>query len=246
MTKRCLSLCMGLCLLLGVVSAGAVESVLPEGVTVSAYREGTDYLSLMENCAAAGTPHAIMIGAIYEQQRNLKIKTEGQDYDPTYFFDCFDGTQILAEIQGYKTPVVQVAAMQMPAVQYYTEEEVRIVAKIIYREARGIPSDTEKACVAWTICNRVDAGYAGTIKAVATAANQFAYRANTPVTDELYWLAEDVLSRWNREKNGETEVGRVLPPDYTHFTGNGKHNIFRNAYRGGSTWYYSLPSPYQS
>lgn len=245
MTKRCLILVMSLCLLWGVGTAGAA-SVLPEGVTVASYREDTDYLSLMEDCAAAGTPHAIMIGAIYERQRNLKIQTEGQMYEETFFFDCFDGEQILAEIQAYQTPVVQVAATRLPTVQYYSEEEVRIVAKIIYREARGIPSNTEKACVAWTICNRVDAGYAGSVKAVATAPNQFAYRANTPVTDELYWLAGDVLARWNREKNGESEVGRVLPPDYTHFTGNGKHNIFRNAYRGGTVWNYSWPSPYET
>lgn len=134
-------------------------------------------------------------------------------------------------------------------VMYYTENEVVMMAKLLYRECRGIPSDTEKACVAWTVCNRVDderfVGY--TITEIMTAPNQFAYYYNTPVTDELYWLAQDVLARWNAERNGEVSVGRVLPKDYTHYTGDGVHNYFRNAYKGNySIWNYSLPSPYES
>jgi len=86
-----------------------------------------------------------------------------------------------------------------------------------------------------------------TVTEVMTAPNQFAYYYNTPVTDKLYWLAQDVLTRWNAERNGEVSVGRVLPKDYTHYTGDGVHNYFRNAYKGNySIWNYSLPSPYES
>lgn len=131
---------------------------------------------------------------------------------------------------------------------FYSEEDVRMVAKVLYRECRGIPSDTEKACVAWTICNRVDMdGFPGTIREVITYPNAFAYSDDTPVTDELYALASDVLSRWNAEKNGAQDTGRVLPPDFTFFSGDGKHNYFRNAYKGScSIWDYSMESPYES
>jgi len=126
----------------------------------------------------------------------------------------------------------------------YTDADAVMIAKVLYNEARGIPSDTEKACIVWVILNRVDAGYADTISGVVTAKYQFAYRAKTPVWDELLSLSYDVLGRWANEKQGQTDVGRVLPKDYLWYTGNGLHNLFRNSYSGRSRWNYSLPSPY--
>lgn len=141
----------------------------------------------------------------------------------------------------------EVVPIPTPYMQFYTEDEVVMVAKVLYDECRGIPSDTEKACVVWTICNRVDAGYGETISQVVTAKGQFAYRRNAPVLDELYELAEDVLHRWNLERNGEIDVGRVLPHDYYWYSGDGKHNYFRNDYQGyAEYWDYSLYSPYEN
>lgn len=134
----------------------------------------------------------------------------------------------------------------IPYVMYYEESDIVMLAKLMYQECGGIPSDTEKACVVWTVLNRVDES-GETISEVVTAANQFAYYADRPVEDELYQLAEDVLIRWNNEKNGEENVGRVLPHDYLWFSGDGKHNHFRNAYKGQfSIWDYSLETPYES
>lgn len=130
-------------------------------------------------------------------------------------------------------------------IKYFSEKDVIALAKVLYNECRGVPSDMEKACVAWTACNRVDAGYGDTVYDVLTAPNQFAYRKNTPVTEELYNLALDVLTRWNDEKNGITNVGRVLPKEYMWFRGDGKHNHFRNAFSGSyDIWDYSLDNPY--
>lgn len=47
------------------------------------------------------------------------------------------------------------------------------------------------------------------------------------------------------EKDGETEVGRVLPREYLFFTGDGEHNHFRTEWEGGQTWDWSLRSPYE-
>lgn len=130
---------------------------------------------------------------------------------------------------------------------YFTEKDVIALAKVLYNECRGIPSDVEKACVGWTACNRVDAGYGDTIYEVLTAPHQFAYWHNTPVIDELYNLALDVLTRWNNEKNGIENVGRVLPPEYLWFHGDGEHNHFRNKFNGDfDVWDYSLNNPYNS
>lgn len=129
---------------------------------------------------------------------------------------------------------------------YYTEDDVTMLARLIYNECRGVESVTEQACVVWTVLNRVDGSDGASISGIVTEENQFAY-SHAPLWDNLLWLAEDVLSRWNAELNGEASVGRVLPADYKWFSGDGEHNHFRNAYSGNyDIWDYSLPSPYES
>lgn len=129
------------------------------------------------------------------------------------------------------------------------EEEVEMLAKTIWGEARGVKSTTEKAAVAWCILNRVDSeGYAcgGDIEHVLTFPGQFAgYNESNPVTDEFKKIAADVLTRWAAEKAGIEGAGRVLPKQYIYFTGDGKHNHFTDEWMGGSTWDWSLPSPYE-
>ena len=118
-----------------------------------------------------------------------------------------------------------------------------MLAKTIKVEAGGIKSKTEQACIAWTALNRADATQTSLDK-ILTAPNQFAYNPKTIVRSDLLELSYDVLNRWAAERLGATDVGRVLPKDYLWYTGNGKHNFFRNSYNGRYYWDYSLPSPY--
>ncbi len=107
----------------------------------------------------------------------------------------------------------------------------------------------ERAAVAWCVLNRVDAqgyGMGDTIAEVVTFQGQYAgYSPAFPVTDELYTLAVDVLTRWERERTGETDVGRVLPAEYLWFDGDGVTNTYRDAYIGGAVWGWTLPDPYE-
>ena len=131
-------------------------------------------------------------------------------------------------------------------IQYYTEQDAIDIAKVLYRECRGVPSVTEQACVAWTVLNRVDCDNS-TIYSVIRAPNQFAFNESTKVDETLLELAYDVLGRWNREKNGDTDVGRALPIEYRYFEGYDGHNHFRDQYDGSySIWDYSMSSPYES
>ena len=106
-------------------------------------------------------------------------------------------------------------------------------------------SKTEQACVAWVVLNRVDA-YNSSIYSVLRSPGQFAFYESTTIRSDLLDLAYDVLQRWNDEKNGYENVGRVLPKEYLYFSGDGSHNYFRTSYSGGSRWDYSLESPYDS
>lgn len=137
-----------------------------------------------------------------------------------------------------------------PLVFYHTEEETLMLARLLYSECRGVESDTEKACVVWTVLNRVDSdNFAGdTIQSVLTQKGQFAYNSSAPVWEHLHWLAADVLWKWTLERNGHTDVGRVLPNNYFWFSGDGQHNYFRDTYETykAHIWDYSLESPYEN
>lgn len=127
-------------------------------------------------------------------------------------------------------------------------EAAAYIAKTVYGEAM-VCGTTERAAVVWCILNRADdardATPAGVI-AVVTKPYQFhGYTADHPLLPELEELALDVIERWLDEKDGETEVGRVLPREYLFFTGDGKHNHFRTEWDGGQVWDWSLQSPYE-
>lgn len=149
---------------------------------------------------------------------------------------------IVPEEAPQEKPVEIVVEPELP----YTEADITMMAKLLYRECRGVKSKAEQAAVAWCVLNRVDAKkYPDTIKDVITQKSQFAWNSKTPVTDELYELAEDVLGRWAREKNGETDVGRTLPATYLYFRGDGKRNHFRETFESTKTWGWTLPDPYK-
>lgn len=145
-----------------------------------------------------------------------------------------------------QTPTPTPEVVEPELTMYYTEEEVIQVAKLLYQEARGVLSDTRVACVAWIVCNRVDGGYGDTISQI-WGYPQLWYEEHWPVTDRMYRIASDVLERWNYEKNFGYCEGRVLPPDYFWYTGDGENNNFRNVFCDyDNIWDYSLPSPYDS
>lgn len=126
------------------------------------------------------------------------------------------------------------------------EEAIIVLSKMVWGEYRDPDLVQQAACV-WCALNRVDAdGYGDDIVTVVTAKYQFTgYRKSNPVDPQIRELVEDVLVRWEREHNGEEDVGRVLPKDYLWFSGNSTTNWFRNAYKGNYTiWDWSLPSPY--
>ena len=157
-----------------------------------------------------------------------------------------------AELEEAPTPLLSTAPTPEPmsspeaAALPWTYEEVEMLAKTIWAEARGVPSTARQAAVAWCALNRLDAGTFGdTLAEVLSKPYQFAYDPASPVTDEFLTLADDVLCRWYLEKTGAQDVGRTLPEDYLFFEGDGLENHFRKEYeKAGDTWDWSLPDPY--
>lgn len=142
--------------------------------------------------------------------------------------------------------------------------DIAYLARTIAGE--GGTGNMERAAVAWCVLNRVDSSiYPGTIQAVVTSPNQF--HLSYYIYDADIRLAADVLERWYREKDGETNVGRVLPSQYCYFRGfkwkdratewgmprpTRSHNWFftRAEYNKGKYerdyWDWSLPNPYEN
>lgn len=165
---------------------------------------------------------------------------------------CLAGAAKPAEAEPEPLPVVSAAERTAAPTPKATPThriildpaEIEYIGRTIWGEAGGIPDPAERAAVAWCILNRVDAR-GQSIQTVVTADHQFlGYRRRGECPQEHLDLAADVLTRWKREKAGETNVGRTLPAGYQYFYGDGQHNYFTKEWRRGSRWDWSLPSPY--
>ena len=157
--------------------------------------------------------------------------------------------EIVPDLAVY-SPEPEAATPEQPAgelVRLYTEADVEMLARLIYTEARGVKSKTEQAAVVWVVLNRLDNPnrLQKTIAEVVCAPYQFDYRPWAPVTDEFKALAVDVLERWQAEKSGQADVGRVLPPEYQYFEGWGGRNWFSAKWKSGEYWGRGLGSPYE-
>lgn len=126
------------------------------------------------------------------------------------------------------------------------EIEIPYIAKTVWGESRAC-SRTEQAAVIWCILNRVDSKLMpnNIIDVIMQEGQFFGYREEFPVTDSIRELTIDVLTRWELEKIGQENVGRILPSEYLWFYGDGRHNHFRNSFYEGTQWNWSLESPYE-
>ena len=159
----------------------------------------------------------------------------------------FEGSMVLPIIKKEQEKE-QESEIDIPNIEEKYKDEIPYIARTVWGEARGC-SETEQAAVIWCILNRVDSSIRympDNIIDVVTQKHQFlGYVKTFPVTEKIRELVIDVLTRWEMEKAGVENVGRVLPPEYMWFHGDGRHNHFRDSYRGGNRWDWSLDSPYE-
>lgn len=152
------------------------------------------------------------------------------------------------------TPTEPITAQQsdadseqpQPSAATWSAADVDILCKTVYGEAGNVSKD-QMAAVAWCVLNRVDSSiYPNDIISVATQPGQFqGYQWWHPVDPDVKEIVLDVLDRWQREKNGEKDVGRILPPEYLFFWGDNVVNHFTVSFGAETEWDWSWPSPYQ-
>jgi len=113
----------------------------------------------------------------------------------------------------------------------YTCEEIELLAKTVWGEARGCSPD-EQRLVIWTVLQRVNAdGYGNTIKTVLKAPRQFkGYRAENPIDAEIITLCEIEAEKWARGERPPTLEPYAPTLPYFYFDGGNGHNWFRGTY----------------
>lgn len=134
-----------------------------------------------------------------------------------------------AETSTIKADESTAEAVEEPA-EEVSEEDVCLIAKTIWGEARG-QSYYEKCQVAWCILNRVDSSkFPDSVLGVVTQSGQYhGYSSKHPAKGECYAAALDVYLRWLAEKAGEI-VERELGRTFLYFGGDGIHNYYREVY----------------
>ncbi len=150
----------------------------------------------------------------------------------------------LAAPIDYKTVNSTIAPIAFPEgyVPYYNPVYAEALAKMMYGE--GGANMEEHAATSWVVINRVEAGYGSLLHVLSTKGQFVGYRKSNPVTPLLHALAVDILIRWDMERCGYQNVGRVLPKNYLWFSGSNGHNWFRDRFKGGTVWNFSWDSPY--
>ena len=149
MKKRLLAAVLAIALtVLPIMGTGvsAKGSGLNSYIEVTGYDPKADYMTLMLRALKNGGTYAMQVGAIYEQQRNMKIDDKKLPYQKTsYFTDYTTAKEILAAIEAAKKP--------KPS---YTEEDLDLLARIINAEAGcdWIP-DWVQRMVGSVVLNRV-------------------------------------------------------------------------------------------
>ena len=82
--KRMISLFLtAILLIVGVTATAGTASAagLSDHVQVTGYDPDMDYTAAIQRVLEDGSSYALQVGAIYEQQRNLKIRDLGLDLD---------------------------------------------------------------------------------------------------------------------------------------------------------------------
>jgi len=138
---------------------------------------------------------------------------------------------------------------------YINENDVYLLANVVFGEARGIESKAQRAAVVWCVLNRLDSGrWGNTLYDVLSSKNQFdGFDLNRKYSEqdlktlkECKELARDVLERYYHEiYTLEANVGRTLPKDYLFFYGKNGENKFTKEWRQYDTiWDWSMEDPY--
>ena len=152
---------------LAVAGAGAAwAGGLSQYVTVRGYDPEVDYMQAMKQALEDGSPYAMEVGALYEQQRNLKIQELELPQEQTAYFSQY----------GEAEEILEAMAQAEAPKAAYTQADLDLLSRLIYAEAgcTWIP-DWVQRMVGSVVLNRVESQYyPDTIREVIYQPGQYA------------------------------------------------------------------------
>ena len=151
MKKRIISLFLITAIVISVFLAGGISasaSSLNDHITITGFDPDMDYMEAMQRTLDDGGPYALQIGAIYEQQRNLKIDSLKLDQKKTAYFSSYTTAQQIR------------SAMEADTKPKYSEEDLDLLSRVIYAEVgcSWIP-DWVQRMTGSVVLNRVNSKY---------------------------------------------------------------------------------------
>ena len=152
--------------------------------------------------AVVGCAFAVAVAAVVPMEADSH---GGQDQAlPTPTLEEAERDKLDAPAAATPTPT--------PAPYIPDEAEVEMLARLIWGEARGIPSDMHKAAVVWCVLNRVDAeGWPDTVAEVVTQPHQFAgYSPDYPATDISLFLRKIWPPQTTKRTARNTHTGLIF------------------------------------
>lgn len=221
MRKQILSFWMAV--LVAWTGIGAAAAGVTDHITVNSYDPQINYMAAMLQALEDGSAYALQVGAIYEQQRNLKIGALQLPQKLTYYFTT------------YKTAEEILAAMEADKRPKYTQDDLTLLAAIMHSEAgcTWIP-DWVQLCVGSVVLNRVKSDrFPNTIKEVLDQPGQ--YRP----TSGLYLLHPDARTVENARyllENGSITPDNVVWQNGI-ITGSGIYKSYYDRYLGSTTYF---------
>lgn len=151
MKKRIISMFLIAAIVISVFLAGGISASaydLNEHITVTGFDPDMDYMQAMQQALEDGGSYALQVGAIYEQQRNLKIDSLNLTQKKTSYFTSY-------------TTASQIKSAMAAAVQpKYTGEDLDLLSRVIYAEVgcSWIP-DWVQQMTGSVVLNRVASSY---------------------------------------------------------------------------------------
>lgn len=125
--------------------------------------------------------------------------------------------------------VYDIEAAEAGQVNDAIEDDMDLLAKLVWGEARGENAE-EQSKVVWCVLNRCDdAAFPDTIRDVVTQdkpVRQFSgYNASNPVDESIRDICIEVWNQYCAEQRGET-VYRTLGREFMYFHAAGGDNLF--------------------
>lgn len=181
--------------------------------------------------AAVITGSAILLSptAYLDKAEAAPVTTQSATPTPTVSDNAYAS---LEAISVPKTAAIYISADTTDASTVtappYTEQDVVLLSKMIYGEARGLNAQEQALCI-WTVLNRLaDGRFGDSISAIVTAPHQFVgYREKNPVTPAIKAVVEDTLQAWANGAIAPTDAPYAVTHNYKYFTGHGGHNWFK-------------------